>query len=176
MIMPVSFATTTRLALAGVAAMLGLGYAMPGAKPPEAPEAVVAAVYVRSLRGLPTGREWQELKPRLSQDFVAAIARAQALQAREIAENPGEKPSWIEGDFFSSLFEGPDSHKIGPALVHGERAEVPVACSHSEGGATIRWSDRFLLVREGGRWRIDDVMFGGTWDFASKGSLKAALR
>jgi len=163
-----------RLARVGVLALLLLGgCALPEA---EAPGAVVAAVYARGVRGLPSGRVWEDLEARFSTDFAAAIGHAQSVQAREIAEHPDEKPSWIEGDFFSSLFEGPESYVLGPAILRGGRAEVPVWCSHSAGGVTTRWSDKFLLVREGGTWRIDDVVRGGTWDFASKGSLKASLR
>jgi hypothetical protein len=153
------------------------GCAGPGPVVDRRPEAVVAAVRGESVRGLPVGAEWRELEGSFSEDFRAAVAAARKVQERQRAEHPDEKPDWIEGDFFGSLFEGPDWHRVGGAVVDGEgRAEVSVACSHSEGGSTVRWSDKFILVREAGAWRIDDVEFGGTWDFAAKGSLKEALR
>jgi len=40
---------------------------------------------------------------------------------------------------------------------------------------TVRWQDRLLLLCEGGRWRVEDVRFGGDWDFANRGSLRQAL-
>jgi hypothetical protein len=142
------------------------------------PEAVVERILRSGARGLPTGPTWETLEPLLSADFALVIRRAQEVQARFRREFPEDKPPWIEGDFFSSLFEGPTGFTVGkPALEGaGTRARVPVAMEHAADGTTTRWTDTFLLVRERGAWRLDDVEFGGTWDFAARGSLKDALR
>jgi hypothetical protein len=39
----------------------------------------------------------------------------------------------------------------------------------------VKWRDTLLLVKKGGKWLIDDVSYGGIWDFSNSGTLKEAL-
>ena len=39
-----------------------------------------------------------------------------------------------------------------------------------------RWSDKIYLVRSNGRWVVDDIEFGGDWQFMHKGRLRELLR
>lgn len=140
----------------------------------------VARVFYSELRrlgvsGLPREEDWAVLKPFCSKTLAAALDLAVKEQVEFMRNNPDEKPPWIEGDLFSSLFEGPKQFVVGAAVIKGETAEVPVECSHTEGGETVKWSDTLLLAREGGKWLVDDVSYGGTWDFANSGTLKEAL-
>jgi hypothetical protein len=140
----------------------------------------VARVFYSELRrlgvsGLPGEEDWAHLKPFCSETLGAALDLAVKEQIEFMRKNPDEKPPWIEGDLFSSLFEGPKQFVVGGAVIKGETAEVPVECTHTEGGETVKWSDTLLLVKEGGKWLIDDVSYGGTWDFANSGTLKEAL-
>ena len=140
----------------------------------------VARVFYSELRrlgvsGLPGEQAWMKLKPFCSESLGGLLELAVKEQVEFIERHPDEKPPWIEGDLFSSLFEGPRQFSTGAAKISGETAEVVVECSHTEGGDTVKWSDVLLLVREGGKWLIDDVSYGGTWDFANSGTLKEAL-
>lgn len=127
------------------------------------------------VSGLPTGESWPVLAPLMTDELVAAIERARAEQAEYIKNFPGEKPPWIEGDLFSSLFEGPKTFTVLAAKVTGDRAEVPVSCVRTEGGDTAKWSDTFFLIKTEKGWLIDDVRYDGEWDFANTGTLKEAL-
>lgn len=140
----------------------------------------VARVFYSELRrlgvsGLPGEEVWEKLKPFCSESLATALERAVKEQADFIRRNPDEKPPWIEGDLFSSLFEGPRQFQVGMPKVAGGNAEVPVDCSHTEGGDTVKWTDTLLLTEVEGRWLIDDVRYGGEWDFANSGTLKEAL-
>ena len=140
----------------------------------------VARIFYSELRrlgvsGLPGDSAWTKLKPFCSESLGALLDLAVKEQVEFIERHPDEKPPWIEGDLFSSLFEGPRQFSTGVAKVDGETAEVRVECSHTEGGDTVKWSDFLILVREGGKWLIDDVRYGGEWDFANSGTLKEAL-
>lgn len=143
------------------------------------PEAVARVFYSELRRlgvsGLPGEEAWAHLKPFCSEALAAALDLAVKEQVEFMRKNPDEKPPWIEGDLFSSLFEGPKQFVAGAAVIKGETAEVPVECSFTEGGETVKWSDTLLLVKESGKWLIDDVSYGGTWDFANSGTLKDAL-
>jgi len=140
----------------------------------------VARVFYSELRrlgvsGLPGEEDWAHLKPFCSETLGAALDLAVKEQIEFMRKNPDEKPPWIEGDLFSSLFEGPKQFVVGAAVIKGETADVTVECSHTEGGETVKWIDTLILVKEGGKWLVDDVSYGGTWDFANSGTLKDAL-
>lgn len=146
----------------------------------EGDPAAAARVFYSELRrlevtGLPEGESWSFLSPLMSEELVAGMERARAEQADFIKKFPDEKPPWIEGDLFSSLFEGPKTFTVLSAKVTGDRAEVPVSCVRTEGGDTAKWSDTLILIKTGKGWLIDDVRYDGKWDFANTGTLKAAL-
>lgn len=153
------------------------------ATPPAIPSdpAEAAKAFYTGLRGKPTGlpkdEAWAALKPRVTPELAAAIEAAQNEQARFMKEQPDEKPPWIEGDLFSSLFEGWQEFSVGKARIKGESAQVPLAFSYTEGGSTSKWTDTIILARPNGSkgWLVEDLHYGGGWDFSNKGTLLDAL-
>ena len=144
-----------------------------GASPVDAAETFFRQVVRLNPRGLPSSDEMRTLGPLLSSGLQASIARARVRQQAEIAASPDEKPSFIEGSLFTSLFEGPTavlSATADPAAP--TRVTVEMAYTAQ---ATTRWRDQALMQCESGGWRVDDIAFGGDWDFASTGRLRAAL-
>jgi hypothetical protein len=127
------------------------------------------------LRSLPTVAEWEPFAPRATPALTGAIEQAQKEQAEFRKKFPDDKPPWVDGDLFSSLFEGPQRFEIGEAKITGDRAEVPVSCVHTEGGDTAKWTDVLILTKTKSGWLVDDLRYGGTWDFAAKGTLRDAL-
>jgi hypothetical protein len=129
------------------------------------------------VSGLPNKDVWKELQPRLSSKLISLLEAARAEQAAFMKKHPDEKPPWIEGDLFSSLFEGAQTHAEGEASVTGNKAEVPVTFTYTEGGSTTKWTDRLILTKgPADNWLVDDVRFGGGWDFAPKGLLSDGLK
>jgi hypothetical protein len=52
-----------------------------------------------------------------------------------------------------------------------------VAFEHSPAGGTVtRWTDTLVVRVESGRAVVADVIHGGDWEFATKGSLTSVLR
>jgi hypothetical protein len=150
------------------------------AAPKPAEPLPAATAFYRELRtlpvdGLPKGDAWKSLKALITPELAQVIELAQAEQAAAIKKEPDEKPPWVEGDLFSSLFEGPNSFKFGSVTISGAKAEVIVHCSYTGGGATSSWTDTLLLVKSDKGWLVDDIRFGGTWDFANKGTLKESF-
>lgn len=143
--------------------------------PAAAAKAFSAELRERKVDGLPTGANWNALEPRVTAELAAAIRNAQAEQSQFRTKHPDEKPPWIEGDMFGSLFEGPQKFTIGEARVTGDKAEVPVECSYTEGGSPTKWTDTLLMRKTPKGWQIDDVRYGGKWDFAAKGTLRHSL-
>lgn len=159
------------------------GPGLAGERPaPGTPGAAVYDLYTicreERLSGLPDGRQLARLSGLLSARLTALIESARAHQARFMREHPDEKPPFIEGDLFSSLFEGPSGFEVGAVRLDGDRARVTVRFRHRDepaGRDVTRWEDDAWLVRERGRWRIDDVEYRGDWPFAARGRLARNL-
>lgn len=135
-----------------------------------------AGIMTDAASGLPSSESMLKLAPLMTSSLRAAVEKARVRQQAFIAVHPDEKPDFIEGSLFTSLFEGPSALESATAAVNGDDAVVDVGFVHAETGAeTFRWKDQALLRCEQGHWRLDDVRYGGDWDFASKGQLKQAL-
>jgi hypothetical protein len=65
----------------------------------------------------------------------------------------------IEGDIFTSIYEGQDKYMIKSLAVEKETAKVQIEFSNTNYNMT--WNDEIRLVKEKGAWRIDDVVFKG---------------
>jgi hypothetical protein len=156
--------------------------AAPAVSGSSTPEAAAKAFYAEKMKrgvdGLPDAKQLDRLRPFFSTKLRKAIDAAIIAQKKFIEKNPDDKPPLIEGDLFSSLFEGPTSFEAGAATLKGATARVPVHFTYKDPGDPShpqKWTDTLVLVKENGKWLVDDVEYGGTWDFASKGKLTDAL-
>jgi hypothetical protein len=112
---------------------------------------------------------------RLSKDLSGLLSEALEAEDRDRArikasEHPDDKPMLIEGDIFTSLYEGQDRALIEQIVVDGERAIAKVRFENT--AYQIAWSDQVVLVYEGG-WKIDNVIYGR--DGAAEPDLRSAL-
>src|SRR3954469_19513665 len=89
------------------------------------------------------------LSPRLNKQLVAAAA----AQPRLTAKVKNAVPPMLEGDIFSSLFEGASAWKVGACQVTGSTARCPVALSYTppplpnrKSEKPANWNDTVLLV------------------------------
>ncbi|MGH8082573.1 MAG: hypothetical protein ACREP7_18500, partial [Lysobacter sp.] len=84
---------------------------------------------------------------------------------------------YIEGDMFTSLFEGATEFKLGKRSVAGpDRESFEIDFARTDAGGSSRWKDRALMLREDGQWKLDDVEYGGDWGFAAHGRLSDSLK
>lgn len=150
------------------------------ASPPKAsPVAVVESLYSSTLvspaMGLPTKGQAAHLAPFLDDSLDRLIARAQVIRDSEMVTHIGDKPSWADGDLFTSLFEGPTSfYAMTPIM--GKVVKVPVRFERNDGGRSTIWIDTAIVIPRDTSWVIGDIIFGGTWPMAAKGTLKERLQ
>jgi hypothetical protein len=140
--------------------------------------AFLAQYRAQFFRGLPNATQAAALAPHLSPRLNGLLHDALAGQQAYKAKYPTDKPPMIDGDIFSSLFEGASSGEIDTVDATDARATVRVKYSYSdpETHKVIEtWPDNFLLVRDGSGWLIDDIEYLGGWDFAPRGRLSVAL-
>jgi hypothetical protein len=149
-------------------------------EPAQGPVAVAMDILVMHQRlgnsGLPQRADMAAYDAFLCPDLAQAIRAAQVRQEVARAERPDEKPPYVEGDLFSSLFEGPERFEVSDSQVDGDLARVRVAMRHGEGETAKRWTDTLVMRLDDGIWCLADVEYGGEWPMANKGRLGSALQ
>ena len=127
------------------------------------------------VEGIPTVEQMKRLAPLMTPELCDLIERARRIQREQQRTEPDEKPDWIEGDLFSSSYEGVTGWELGEVLIGPyATARVKQTC-HLEGQEPITWTDRLVFREREQRWLLDDVLMGGKWVFKSGESLRAGL-
>ena len=119
------------------------------------------------------------LSPRLNKQLMDAAA----AQARLTAKVRNAVPPMLEGDIFSSLFEGATSWKVGACQGDAKTAHCTVALSYvppaSQGTKTPKpanWTDTLLLTHTPQGWKVDDVVYNAGFPFGNTGRLSDMLQ
>jgi hypothetical protein len=156
-----------------------------GATPTAAATSFYRAVLELHVLGVPDEANRRKLAPRLSPGLTDLFAKADAAEAAYREATRNEVPPIVQGDLFSSLFEGAN-HLDGVSCDDGkDRAVCTVELRYEmprEGEAepqVSRWKDRVTMVpgAPGGApaWVVDDIEYGGDWQFMHKGTLRRLL-
>lgn len=115
-------------------------------------------------------------KALISTGLAGLIDKAAAKELQE-AENmkksafPTDKPLMIEGDIFTSLYEGQNAFTVGKITIEGSKATVIMDFKNTL--YKISWKDTVILVQEENGWKIDDVYYK---EHESSGSTKKQLQ
>ena len=128
-------------------------------------------------QGIPQEKQMVRLRPYLSKGLNQSLNEARRAEQRYQSANHGAVPPLIEGDLFSSLFEGATAFR----LMSCEAQKVVASCGieftsiNPTDRSVFKWKDKVHLVLESRRWLIDDVEYLGNWEFMHRGRLKAIL-
>src|SRR5215210_3975353 len=92
----------------------------------DTPQQVVERFYTAYIAakpaGLPDGEDLERLKPHLSERLYALIVDALEYRDEMTRRHPDEKPPFVDGDHFTSVFEGPRAFKV--LRVEGDNVHV----------------------------------------------------
>jgi hypothetical protein len=125
--------------------------------------------------GIPDSGARLRLQPLLTPRLNQALADASAAEARFKARNK-DSPPLIEGDIFSSLFEGPTAFKIGACQGDAAIQRCAVALSRQDPGQKpAAWTDTLVLANSGG-WKVDDIAYDANFAFGNTGTLSEILK
>lgn len=136
-------------------------------------------VYIKlKTRGIPTAKELAEYKPYITPELAGLLKSADDVEIKYKEETKGEVPPLVEGDIFTSLFEGADSFKVLKCDEKGARGTCSVEFKNTNpgDGKTFTWKDGVMLEKGKSGWVIDDIEYKGDWDFAVKGTLTRTLK
>jgi hypothetical protein len=157
-----------------ILAIAGMLAACKPAAPSDTADAVARSFYeaVRAepIHGLPTPTQLDRIRPYIGSALAESFTRAAAEQARFIRENPDEKPPWIEGDLFGSLYEGVSRWTLAGTEEHGGNATTMVSLTFEGDGQKTAWTDTLVLEKQVGGWKVTDIRMGGDWAFQAGSS------
>lgn len=106
-------------------------------------------------------------KESLSEELKVLIQKTEFKEINEIHKTQNslysdEKPLMIEGDIFTSMYEGMTEMNVSDINIEGSTAKVLVEFENKK--FKQKWKDIVVLKKENG-WKIDDVIYennGGT--------------
>jgi hypothetical protein len=154
----------------------------PGPFPPtSAPQSSAQDFYSAYLSGrpggVPGGRYRARLRPLLSDRLNMLLDGAARAEERHWRRTRGREPPLLEGDIFTSLFEGAGRFQVMRCRTSPGRAICRIALVYNDPRSQpAHWHDQLVMARAGPRWVVDDVLYGGDWQFGNKGRLSVTLR
>ena len=161
------------LASVALAAAAGIGADSP-AKAAEGFYAVYSTFHPSD--GIPDAAGRAKYAPFISPALDKLLADGSAAEIKFNKANKASPPL-IEGDLFTSMFEGATSYKVGACKLSGGGASCAVDLVYDDKkDPPIRWTDTVTLTKTKAGWRVDDIGYGGAWEYANKGKLSATVR
>ena len=87
----------------------------------------------------------------------------------------------LEGDIFSSLFEGATSWKVGACQGDAKAARCTVALSYVPAQSAkppkpANWNDTVIVTSTPQGWKVDDVVYDAGFPFGNTGRLSDMLQ
>ncbi|MEI9885543.1 MAG: hypothetical protein WDN08_03435 [Rhizomicrobium sp.] len=125
--------------------------------------------------GIPDDADRAKFGPYLSPGLEDLLRQGAVAQARFFAAHKGSPPL-IEGDLFSSLFEGATGVAVAACSAGAANGTCTADLTYSDGTSRQAWTDTVYLVKTPAGWRVDDIGYGGAWAFGNKGRLSQTLK
>src|SRR5262249_2140675 len=123
-------------------------------------ERAVSAFYNVYLKlgagGVPSRAQQARLAPLISPALASLLRDARRAEEAHLRRTKNQEPPLVEGDLFTSLFEGARAYAIAGCTPSAATAECAVTLTYVDprDASKYTWTDRVLLVRVGRRWEI----------------------
>ena len=163
------------LAAAAVSASAPAG---PQIATPQSAATSFYGAYLGSTAGaFPGPRARWRLRPLLSPRLNLLLERVDRAEAEHARRTRDQEAPLIEGDVFTSLFEGAGRFHVIRCRTGSMRAICQVGLSYDASRQRpASWQDQLVLMRGPSGWLVDDVIYGAHWSFGNKGRLSQSLR
>jgi hypothetical protein len=130
--------------------------------------------------GIPDAEGRARYAPYLSERLNGLLIQANAAENKFASANKNTPPL-VEGDLFTSNFEGATTFKVGACVGDQKSGHCAIELTYNPGKTgnpkdkPFNWTDMAYLVNSAQGWKLDDVGFGGNWDFGNKGRMSQTL-
>jgi len=130
--------------------------------------------------GIPDAKGRAKYAPFLSPALETLLVQASEAEQKFARANKGSPPL-IEGDLFTSNFEGATSFTVGACKGDAKSARCIVALTYDDSKDSpkdkpLNWNDTVYLVAAPSGWRVNDIGYGGSWDFGNKGRMSETIK
>jgi hypothetical protein len=126
--------------------------------------------------GVPAEKELTKFKPYLSASLMKLLNESAQAEEKYRRVTKGEVPPLVEGDLFTSLFEGATSFKVLSCEAATGSCLVELSYVEAVNGPPTKWKDKAYLVKDSRGWLITDIEYLGEWQFMHKGRLQELLK
>lgn len=127
--------------------------------------------------GIPDAAVRAKLAPFVSPALDKLFVEGRAAEEHYAEATKHQSPPLVEGDLFTSNFEGATSYRIGACAGDAKEGRCTVTLTYdNRKDKPFTWTDTVYLVLTPVGWRVDDIVYGGTWDFGNKGRLTTTLK
>lgn len=128
--------------------------------------------------GVPDEKKRTRFTPHISEHLNELLKGANEAERSYYKATKGRVPPLVEGDLFTSNFEGADSFRGVSYESKGERGFCLVEFTYIDplDKSSLRWKDKVYLVKSSRGWVVDDIEFLGNWPFMHKGRLQDLLK
>jgi hypothetical protein len=129
--------------------------------------------------GIPDASARAKLDPFISSALDALLIAGDATEKHFSAVTKNMSPPLIEGDLFTSNFEGATSYHVGACSMEASLAHCTATFGYRGGpedSRPVNWTDTIYLQHTSAGWKVDDVAYGGNAAFGNKGRLKETLQ
>ena len=127
----------------------------------------------QNVNGVPTQDQLAAMEPYLSKELTGLLKET----SRDYAPSDKSGARTIEnGDWFTSMFDGPTSFRVGEVQNTGNRYLVSVRFTSAQQLPAVNWHDQIVVVEEDGKHVIANVVFENHWAFKDDATLIDALK
>ena len=127
--------------------------------------------------GIPDAKGRAKYAPFVSPSLEKLLADGERAE-EAFAKANKNSPPLLEGDLFTSNFEGATSHRIDACDAALKTCKVDLTYddrSQNPNDKPVTWTDTVHMVTVQGGWRVDDIGYGATWAFGNKGRMRDTL-
>ena len=127
--------------------------------------------------GVPPAKTRAKFSPVISSSLADVLQRAEAAERHYRKVTKNQVPPLVEGDLFTSLFEGATSFKVGPCTGDTKAGSCTISLTYSEPKQKPQtWNDMVLLVNTPAGWKVDDIAYKAGFQFGNSGKLSDTLK
>lgn len=130
--------------------------------------------------GIPDAKSRAKLEPFISPALDRLLIDGNAAEARFARATKNMSPPLVEGDLFTSNFEGATSWRVGACTIAANAGRCAVTLTYHDPAKKnekpFNWADTLYLVRTDAGWRVNDIGYGGASDFGNKGRMTETLK
>lgn len=163
----------TVLALAGCSETADIGEVTNG--PEQIAETFYRALRANPLVDLPRPDAYRVFRPLLQQSLLRRLERAYTVDQQIHGAEPEPTPPLLQGSLFTSLFEGFTDFELLSCQTKKFTSRCQFELIYDNQGQMVKWQDELRLRQGRLGWQVEDVIYGGDWDFAPKGTLTSRL-